>query len=152
MMNFRLSSPRILVTTGLIAALATGIAVSITALAAPAPPTLTTVTTQTLAASGVTLGVPEVPATVSRDAAIQVATAALPGSQSREVVLAQVHNDHLAPVLDRLAWVVSIMPPGGIYSSSARPGGQALQGSYLLVFVDAQTGAFIYATRGGEIH
>ncbi len=142
---------RILAASGLAAST---IAAGITArgFASGPSPALSSVTTRTLLADNVTLSPPLGDPTVSRTAAATVATAAFPGAAVREEVLARVRNTHLSPPLDDSCWVVSIMPAGGIWSPSAGgPGGKRMRGTYFLVFVDASTGRFIYATSGGEV-
>lgn len=112
-----------------------------------AGPSLGAVSAQTLAAGGITLSNPVASAAVSKDAAIQAAQAQFAGAQVREAVLAQVRDDHQVPVVDKLCWAVSLVPPAG--TGSAGPAGSAsLPASYLVVFVDAQTGSFVFGTAG----
>jgi hypothetical protein len=112
---------------------------------------LSSVSAATLGASGWQLtqpGLLETPS-ISATAARSTVLQEFPGAQLRETVLAHVHNDNLVPALDRLVWVASIVPQGGIQSSG--PIGSApMQGTYFLVFIDAATGRFVMATSGGE--
>src|SRR4051812_22241352 len=120
-------------------------------IAAEQPVVLQSVTPGTLGASGWQLSSPGLfeSATVSAQSARDVALESYPGAEVREVKLVHARNDHLSPTLDRLVWVVSIVPVGGILSHGP-PGAQRVQGSYFLVFVDAATRQFIVAEAGGE--
>lgn len=110
-------------------------------------PTLSAVSAQTLAAEGIALMSPSTSATVTESAAIETAESQFPGAQDREAVLAQVRDDHQVPALDRLCWVVSLVPPVGT-ESIGPPGSTPQPASYFVVFIDAQTGAFVFGTAG----
>lgn len=110
-------------------------------------PALTAVSAGTLAGEGITLSNPTASATVGQSTAVQTAQAQLPGSQVDQVVLAQVQDSHQNPRVDRLCWVVSLSPSGAPHSSGP-PGSAALAAGYFVVFVDAQTGAFLFGTSG----
>lgn len=73
--------------------------------------------------------------------------------------LVHFHFSRSKPELDCICWAVSIQPPGGV---DLAEGGQKLTASgvvpasnslqpvrYLIVFVDASTGRFIFATERG---
>jgi hypothetical protein len=112
-----------------------------------AGPSLDSVSAQTLAAGGITLSSPVASAAVSKDAALQRAQSQFAGAQVREAVLAQVRDDHQVPVVDKLCWAVSLAPPAGT-GSTGPPGSTSRPASYLVVFIDAQTGAFVFGTAG----
>jgi hypothetical protein len=114
--------------------------------AAETSPSLQSVTSRTLAASGLTLSPASGAPTISADDAAKVALTYYSGSQVRERVLAVVHDTHIQPNLDRLCWVVSITPPGGIWSYDHR-----IAGTYQLLMIDAATGKYIFGTKGGEV-
>jgi hypothetical protein len=125
--------------------------VAVLNIAAAQPANLQSVSSGTLGASGWQLtqpGLLEGP-TVSGDAARNTVLAAFPGAQARETVLVHVYNQNVVPTLDRLVWVVSIVPLGGIHSNPP-PGMPPIRGSYFLVFVDAATGKLLMTTSGGE--
>jgi hypothetical protein len=113
---------------------------------------LASVSAKTLGVSGWQLTQPGTmeTATISREAAVQAVSSAFPGAQVREVAIAHVHNDHIVPTLDRLLWVVSILPPGGIQSKPPS-GFSPTKGTYFLVFVDPATGQILMTTSGGEV-
>lgn len=128
------------------------IGLAIANIGATQPLNLQSVTARTLGASGWQLTQPgplERP-TIQADAARRVVLSQFPGAQVRETVLAHVYNNHVVPNLDRMVWVVSIVPAGGIHGNPP-PGGAPIQGSYFLVFVDASTGQLLMATSGGEV-
>lgn len=110
-------------------------------------PTLTAVSAQTLASGGITLSTPTTTAAVSQSAAIQAAQTQFPGAQVHQAVLAQVQDSHQVPALDRLCWAVSLVPPAGT-ESVGPPGSTPLPASYFVLFIDAQTGAFVFGTAG----
>ena len=58
-----------------------------------------------------------------------------------------MQDSHQSPMLDRLCWVVSLSPSGAPHSSRP-PGSSAQPAGYFVVFVDAQTGAFVFGTSG----
>ena len=116
-----------------------------------AAPILQTVSTQTLAARGITLSAPTATATVSQSSADATAVSIWgKNTQIREQVLADL-TDTDSEVSGRLVWVISLMPAGGIWSvGGGRPGAPGPQEqSYLLEFVDAATGQDLYGISGG---
>lgn len=114
---------------------------------------LPSVSSSTLAASGFALTAPTASASTSDAQAVKRALSEFPGATVRDSTLALVANPEV-PILGdgRLCWVISIVPPGGIWSvSSGVPGHSRLPGSYRLVFVDASTGDFVLSVAGGEV-
>src|SRR5688572_18465489 len=86
-------------------------------------PTLSTVDARALAATGITLAALQIAPLVSRAAAEQVALRQFPGFVVREAVHASVSQrtvpstkwgPNTKALLSRNAWIVSIMPPGGL--------------------------------------
>jgi hypothetical protein len=118
--------------------------------ATPAPPTLQTARASELALEDITLGNPAAAAQVTRAQAERTVLTEFPGSQIRESVLAQLHAQRMPSAAHRLCWVVSIVPPGGLWQpSSGAPGNQArIPADYFLLFVDAQTGQYLFGTMG----
>jgi hypothetical protein len=83
--------------------------------------------------------------------AIALDSAAPTGSQIRDSILAQFHfvANHS---VDCLCWVVSVMPPGGrsVFSGPASSGPRPAWGvHYYLIFVDAESGQFVFAREVG---
>lgn len=128
------------------AAVSAAVVLSLSASATAQPPTLTSVSPRALTERGISLDTPAQAATVSRDAAVRVALWFQARSEIRDAVVAQVRAAGLPEINGRTCWVVSIMPPGGIWSVIGEPGAPRLPQKYLLVFVDARTGAFLLAT------
>ena len=114
--------------------------------------TLATVSQATLIANGVSLTTPVGQASVSSENAAQTALASMsPAATVREETLANLTDSTVPGIDNELAWVVSLAPPGGIHSVGGPAGSERLNGSFMLVFVDAETGKFLYADAGGEV-
>ncbi len=117
-------------------------------------PMLKTVSATALAQAGIRLQPPTSSAVVSQAAAQQAALRASPAgpaSAVREAVLADFSDTNHVPPIHALAWAVSLTIPPGFRAPSAGPppGDPALKApSYLVVFIDASTGAFIEGTAG----
>lgn len=115
---------------------------------------LTTVSAATLAANGITLQAPQAgtsPAVSESSAAATASNAVYANSSVREQVLASLTDTTVPGMTSRMVWAVSVMPPGGIHSVGG-PAGSAQQAqSYMIVFVDATTGAFLYANSGNDV-
>lgn len=119
--------------------------------AASEPPQLASVSSAELQSHGVELLLPAVPAvTIGVGVAEREATMRLfPGSRVREAVLARVRSRYVPIVDGCTCWIVSIVPPGGIVHPSAGPGGtRPILGRYMLLYIDAGTGRFLYGTIG----
>lgn len=119
-----------------------------------AGPGLATVSAATLAAEGVTLAFPTTDAAVSGAKAEAVAeNSVIPNSTVREKVLANLTDTTVPGMTNRLVWVVSVMPPGGVWATGGGVPGitERQAGTYMVVFVDAMTGQFLYAASGGEV-
>lgn len=112
---------------------------------------MTSVSSATLAANGVELLVPSSGAAVSADQAAAVALRYYAGATVRERVLARVQDEHVHPALDRLCWVLSIVPRGGIFSASGGGHGVQLPGTFRLFIVDAESGAPLLGIAGGTV-
>lgn len=129
---------------------ATGAAATRTA----APPTLAGVSPAELARAGIRLQAPTGRATVSKSAAQRAALRSFPGITAvRNAVLADFANTHRVPPAHALAWAFSLaIPPG--YRAAPNGGAPTDNGtakiSYLVVFINAKTGAFIQAMRQAE--
>lgn len=165
----RILSHRVVVIPGLSAALATALVVALFGVSRPspaaAPPTpapaasppaadqpaiLRSVDAASLASSGIHLYVPlSTAAPVSRDAAIDAGV--WPGASLREAALVELDSDFRANH-KRLVWAVSQVPLGGIRWPSGGPMGhkahQYNEPTYFLTFIDAETGAFVFAIIG----
>ena len=116
------------------------------------PPVLKTVSAAFLANVGIELKAPANSAAVSKAVAEQAALRQIPGSAVRETVLADFSNTHSVPAIKTLAWVVSLSFPSGFPGSSGPAGRRSRPKlSYMVVFIDAGTGAFIQATSGGRL-
>jgi hypothetical protein len=114
--------------------------------------TLRTVSAATLAANGITLTSPSTTnPPVTAQQADEVAAASLGGSNTvLEHALANLTDTGVPGMTNRLVWVDSIMPPGGIWSMGGLTGHRQ-QEAYMVVFVDANTDDFLYATSGGAV-
>jgi hypothetical protein len=114
---------------------------------------LGSVSSAALAHAGIWLQPPTSSAVVSQEAAERAAVRAASGRTVRETVLADFSNAHAVPVINALAWAVSMtVPPGSAMASAGPfPGRPEVEMSYLVVFIDARTGAFIMATSGGRL-
>jgi hypothetical protein len=114
---------------------------------------LSSVSSAALAHVGIRLQPPTGSAVVSQEAAERTATQAAPGRAVRESVLADFSNTHAVPAISTLAWAVSLtVPPGSQMASAGPPPGYpGMEPSYLVVFIDARTGAFIMATSQGRL-
>ena len=115
---------------------------------------LKTVSATALAQAGIRLQPPASSAVVSQAAAQQAALRASPAgpaSAVREAVLADFDDMNHVPPIHALAWAVSLTIPPGFHAPSSGPpsGDRALRpASYLVVFIDASTGAFIEGMAG----
>lgn len=116
-------------------------------------PVLSSVSSAALADAGIRLQPPASSAVVSQEAAERAAVRAMPGRTVRETVLADFSDTHAVPAISTLAWAVSLTVPPGSRPSSAGPppGHRGMEPSYLVVFIDARTGAFIMATSHGRL-
>jgi hypothetical protein len=118
-------------------------------------PVLQTVSASTLRARGISLAAPtnEAPAITAAAAVTTAGKVWGTDTQIREEVLASV-TDVGSPGMDgRLCWVLSLMPKRGIpIPGGGRAGDQVRPqpATYLLEFVDAQTGADLYGISGGQ--
>lgn len=114
---------------------------------------LRSVSSAALADAGIRLQPPTGSAVVSQEAAERAAVRAMPGRTVRETVLADFSDTHAVPAISMLAWAVSLTVPPGSRPPSAGPppGHPGMEPSYLVVFVDARTGAFIMATSHGRL-
>ena len=145
---------RVEVTVLLLAVCAAVVAVLVFSLGAdatPPAPALKDVSLATLAQAGVHLQAPTSAAKVSSDAAAKISMQAFPGSTVGEAVLADFSDTNRVPAIHALAWVVSLRTPTGFHAPSygPPPGDQTLNApSYLVVVIDATTGAFIEGTAG----
>ena len=118
---------------------------------------LGSVSSAALAIAGIRLQPPTSSAVVSQEAAERAAVRAMPGTTVRETVLADLSDTHTVPAIDTLAWAVSLTVPPGSRPPSAGPPPRhpGMKPSYpvvfyLVVFIDARTGAFIMATSQGR--
>lgn len=119
------------------------------------PPMLSTVSATVLAQAGIQLQEPTSTAAISQSAAEQAALQQMPGSTVREAVLTDFSDAHAVPSISTLAWAISLTPPPGFRAPSQGPapgpatGNPALNpASYMVIFIDAKTGAFIEGTAG----
>lgn len=115
---------------------------SMTAHATPTPPSLNGVSAENLALFRITLQTPHESAAVTQEAAVHTALSHFPGSQLRDDVLAHALKPYRLPATGRLCWVVSITPP--MATVSGPPGSKEIPVRYFLVFIDAQTGQFLF--------
>ena len=116
-------------------------------------PMLKTVSATALAQAGIRLQPPTSSAVVSQAAAQQAALSASPAgpaSAVREAVLADLNDTNNVPPIHTLAWAVSLtMPPGFRAPSAGPPGNPPPKApSFLVVFIDASTGAFTEGMAG----
>jgi hypothetical protein len=125
----------------------------ITAATSSAAPTLRTVTPQVLALNGVTLLAPNAVAEIRQSAAETTALTLYAADRVLESVLAEVVRPGLS---DQLCWIVSLPPqfaprahPPIPYLGTRRP--LPPNPTYLLVFIDARTGAPLWAASGNEL-
>lgn len=129
---------------------ATGAAATRTA----ASPTLAGVSPAELAQSGIRLQAPTGRATVSKSAAQRTALRTFPGITAvRNAVLADFANTHRVPPVHALSWAFSLaIPPGYRVAANggAPPGNRTAKLSYLVVFINAKTGAFIQAMQQAQ--
>jgi hypothetical protein len=116
-------------------------------------PMLSSVSSAALAHAGIRLQPPTSSAVVSQEAAERAAVRAMPGRTVRETVLAEFSDIHAVPAINTLAWAVSLTVPPGSRRPWAGPfpGSPGMEPSYLVVFIDARTGAFIMATSRGRL-
>lgn len=113
---------------------------------------LSSVSSAALAHAGIRLQPPASSAVVSQEAAERAAVRAMPGRTVRETVLADFSDIHAVPAINTLAWAVSLtVPPGSRPWAGPFPGSPGMEPSYLVVFIDARTGAFIMATSRGRL-
>ena len=134
----------------LLIALGLGIAATLTTVPAAIGPSLNSVSSKTLAASGISLESPEVPMSstpVGKAQAERVAVGRSSETVVREAVLARVHT-HL--LNGRLCWVVSVLPPGGVWSNGPL-GTRPLRGTWQIHFIDANTGENLGGYAGGDV-
>jgi len=115
---------------------------------------LSSVSSAALAHTGIRLEPPTSSAVVSQEEAEQAAVRSRPEMIVCETVLADFSDTHAVPAIDTLAWAVSMTVPSGFPMASAGPfpghPGMRAELSYLVVVIDARTGAFIMATGGGQ--
>ena len=114
---------------------------------------LSSVSSAALADAGIRLQPPTSSAVMSQEAAERAAVRAMPGRTVRETMLADFSDTHTVPAISTLAWAVSLTVPPGSRPPSAGPppGHPGMAPSYLVVFIDARTGAFIMATSQGRL-
>lgn len=151
MPNLKINRRLALVTVGAVTVLA-AFGATFAAAATPSPgPTLSSASGADLMQDGIQLQNPTSTATVSQAAAQQTALQAFLGSSVRDTALANFSDTHHVPAINALAWAVSLTFPSGINPTSEGPppGHPGLKLSYLVVFIDATTGAFIEATSKG---
>jgi hypothetical protein len=116
-------------------------------------PMLSSVSSAALAHAGIRLQPPTSSAVVSQEAAERAAVRAMPGRTVRETVLADFSDTHAVPAINTLAWAVSltVLPGSRPPWAGPFPGSPGMEPSYLVVFIDARTGAFIMATSRGRL-
>lgn len=107
---------------------------------------LSTVLASSLEEAGITLGPADVSPGVPKDKALQSVMPLLPPTDVHEVVLAHVVDAHQNPVFDHTCWVVAGRVPGR--TSSGPAGTIPLPQSFMVAFVDAQSGAFLFSLEG----
>lgn len=68
-------------------------------------------------------------------------------------MLADFSDTHAVPAINTLAWAVSLtlLPASRSPWAGPFPGSPGMEPSYLVVFIDAPTGAFIMATSRGRL-
>jgi len=112
-------------------------------------PRMATVSAKSLASRGIALVLPQGAARISRARADAAALRQFEGTV-RETVLATVVSPN-GPVLDGcLCWVVSIRPANP-KSFIGHGESQKPIVEYLLVFVDARTGRFVYGAEANSV-
>lgn len=111
---------------------------------------LSSVSAAALAQAGIRLQPPTSSAVVSQQAAERTAVRSMPGRVVHEAVLADFSDTHTVPPIDTLAWAVSLTVPlrGGSNGPRGHPPVKPL---YMVVFIDARSGAFIMAAGGGQL-
>ena len=117
---------------------------------APGRLMLSSVSAAALAQAGIQLQPPTSSAAVSQEAAEQAALRSMPGRVVREAVLADFRDTHAVPAIDTLAWAVSLTVASHAVSGGPFPG-RLMKPLYMVVFIDAMTGAFIRAAGGGRL-
>ena len=110
---------------------------------------LSSVKSTSLADMGIRLQPPTSSALMSREAAEQAAMRSMPGRAVREAVLANFTDSHAVPAIDTLAWVVALTVPS--QALGGPPPGHPVEPLFMVVFIDARTGAFIMAAGGGQL-
>jgi len=111
-------------------------------------PALASVPPGRLTWEGMRLDQPQHSAIVGAATAAQAATSRFGRARVREEVLAEVRDTHVPAVDGKLCWIVSVMPAGGLWFPSGPPSSKPSQARFLLVFIDAQTGAFLLGDMG----
>ena len=110
---------------------------------------LNSVSDAALARVGIRLQPPTSSAVVSQQTAEQTALRSMPGRAIREAALADFSATHAVPPISALAWAVALTVP-----AQARGGpspGVPIKPLFMVVFIDARTGAFIMATGAGRL-
>jgi hypothetical protein len=104
-----------------------------------------TVAADQLARHGVTLGIPDANATphIGQSAAEEAAMEHFPGAKVRETILTQVTMTAHVPTIHCLCYAVSLTP-GNLVGSEGPPGSRVMKATYLVAFMDASTGAFVF--------
>jgi hypothetical protein len=139
-------------TVGAAALIAIGFAVivAVSGSSAPPAPTLLAVSATELAGFGIDLEAPSASSPVGSDSAAATAVKSFPGASVSQVVLASFSDTNRVPAVHNLAWVVVLVPGPGFRGPSgpASKLSQTILPTYIVVFVDANTGAFIEAISG----
>lgn len=145
----RLNKQHLVIVVGMLALTACGISADRTATATEPGPSITGVSAAQLAQEGMVLAQPSRAALHTQAEAEQAAHGKFDAT-ILQTVLADVQDGNVPGVDGKTAWVISIMPAGGIYQPSRGPAGNTkrLSGTYMLMFFDSQTGAFIFGTIG----
>jgi hypothetical protein len=121
--------------------------------AGPLPLPIKSATEASLAIQGVSLHAPAVAAaaaTVKQASAVSNALNQFHGSTLREVVLADVTDTNTQPNIHCTCWVVSLFPSPAMDSGSGGPPGSVRSPtSYLIVFYDSTSGAFVEGIQSG---
>ena len=113
-------------------------------------PTLSAVSPQTLADRGIVLTAPTGSPAVAEADATNTALANFPGTAT-EAVLATVESPGVPMLVGCLCWVISVNPDAPI-GDVAGPGESPRPATreYLLVFVDATTGEYLYGAEAAH--
>ncbi len=112
-------------------------------------PILSAVSAADLASFGIDLQAPSASSQVAPDSAAATAVKSFPGSSVSQVVLASFSDNSRVPAIHRLAWVVTLVPGAGFRGPAGTAGAATNSApSYIVVFLDASTGAFIEAISG----